>query len=72
MKLKVRFTCNTKVKEQTEKYIFKVPTNKKCAPCKNHHTTKAFIEATKNGIKDELKTKTQKILSPQTLKDEAQ
>lgn len=29
MKLKARFTCNTKVKEQTEKYIFKVPTNKK-------------------------------------------
>ena len=26
------------------------------APCQNHHTIKTFIEATKNGAKDELKT----------------
>ena len=56
IKLKVHFRDNTKFKEQTEKEIFKKQANKKWAPNKNHHTIETFIEATKNVIKDELKT----------------
>lgn len=56
IKLKAHFRNSTKVKEQIEAEIFKKPTNKKWAPNKNHHTIEIFIEATKNRVKDELKT----------------
>ena len=38
--------------------MFKKPTNKMWAPNKNHHTIETFIDGTKNGVKDELKTVT--------------
>ena len=47
---------NTKVKEQTGEDLFKKPTSKKWAPNKDHHTIETLIEATKYGVKDELKT----------------
>ena len=56
IKLKVHSRDNTKVKELTEEEIFKKPSNKKWAPNKNRNIIKTFIEATKSGIKDELKT----------------
>ena len=55
-KLRTYFRGNTKVREQTEKEIFKKPSNKMWVPNENHHTIETFIEATKNGVKDERKT----------------
>ena len=55
IKLKAHFRDNTELKEQTAEEIFKKPTNKKWALNKNH-TIETFIDATKSGTKDELKT----------------
>ena len=58
IKLEAHFRDNTKVREQTVGEIFKKPINKMWAPNKNHLTIETFIDGTKNGVKDELKTVT--------------
>ena len=55
IKLKTHFRDNTKVKGQTGEFR-KKKNYKKCAPNKNHYVIETFIEATKNEVKDDLKT----------------
>ena len=54
-KLKAYFKSNTNVKEQTDEKFFKKLTNKTLVPNKINRTLETFIEAIKNGAKDELK-----------------
>lgn len=54
MKLKAHFKDNTEIKEQNRRLL--KTNHRKWTPNKIHQTIKRFIEATKNGVKDELKT----------------
>ena len=48
IKLKANFKDNNVYNATTEDQLFKLKTNKKWRPDKNHHTVETYIEATKN------------------------
>ena len=56
IKVKAHLETTLILKNKQNKKFFKTPKNKKKAPNKYHHIIKTFKEATKNRIKDELKT----------------